>query len=87
MFMIAIINKKVSIEIATFLKTETGPLADTYSYVDWQSLQWLPVTPTFASPVQWDKSEGLAVLRPLARPPHNWTRKQQTKYSNLFNSI
>ena len=48
-----------------FLKSETGPLAETYSYVDWQSLQWLPITPIFASPVQWDQAEWLAELRPL----------------------
>ena len=46
-------QKQVS-KIATFPKTETGSLGDTYLYADWQSLQWLPVTPTFASPVQWD---------------------------------
>ena len=30
---------KASIYIAPFPKTETGPLTDTYSYSDWQSLQ------------------------------------------------
>ena len=33
-----VLSIKASIKIATFLKTETGSLADTYSYVDWQSL-------------------------------------------------
>ena len=63
------------------------PLADTYSYADWQCLQWLPVTPTFASPVQRYKAEGLAVSRPLSEATHNWTREQRTKYSNWFNWI
>ena len=64
-------QQKASILIATFPKTEIGPLADTYSYADWQRLQWLPVTPTFASPVHWDKAEGLAVSRPISRRPHS----------------
>ena len=34
--MIAFINKNIL--IANFPKTETGSLADTYLYVDWQSL-------------------------------------------------
>ena len=38
--------------------------------------------PTFASPVQWDQADQLAVLRPLWRPQHNWTREQRTKYLN-----
>ena len=40
-----------TVSLTTFLKTETGPLADTYSYVDWQSLPWPPISPTFSSPV------------------------------------
>ena len=63
-----------------FSKNWTGVLANTYSYADWQSLQWLPVTPTFASPVQWHSAEGLAVSRPLSEATHNWTREQWTKY-------
>ena len=42
--------------IATFLKSEIGPLADTSLYVDWLSPQWSPNNPTFASPVQWDQA-------------------------------
>ena len=64
-------QQKASILIATFPKTEIGPLADTYSYADRQILQWLPVTPTFASPVQEDKAEGLAVSRPISLRPHS----------------
>ena len=37
--MIAYINKKVRVLTATFLKSETGPIADTFSYVDWLSPQ------------------------------------------------
>ena len=67
-------QQKASILIATFPKTEIGPLADTYSYADWQNLQWLPVTPTFASPVQWDKAEELTVSRSISRRPHTTGR-------------
>ena len=63
--MIALINKKQVFKLPLFRKLNC-PLADTYSYADRQSLQGLPVTPTFASPVQWYKAEGLAVSRPLS---------------------
>ena len=81
-------NKKQVFKLPLFLSENWNcPLADTYSYADWQGLQWLPVTPTFASPVQRYKAEGLAVSRPLSEATHNWTREQRTKYSNWFDWI
>ena len=35
----AFFNKNQASKIATFPKTETGSLGDTYFYADWQSLQ------------------------------------------------
>ena len=36
-------NKNVSVLIATFLISETSPLADTSSYVYWKSIQLSPL--------------------------------------------
>ena len=82
--MIALINKKQVFKLSLFRKLK---LSISYLYADWQCLQWLTVTPTFASPVQWDKAEGLAVSRPLSEATHNRTREQRTKYSNWFDWI
>ena len=76
--MIDFINKKVFFLIGTFLKYETGPLADTSSYVDWLTPQGSPKPPSL--PVQSSENRRTDCrVASSVEAQHNWMREQRTK--------